>query len=132
MREWVRAIERRDTIAVRALAMSRAEFAWLYYPSHPYSRPPYEHPPQLFWFQVTANSDKGIGRALQRLGGQSLRYRSHACDETIELAPGDGTIHAACSVTVGAPGDSATTLRLFGAIFEHRGAFKFVSYGNEL
>src|SRR3712207_7674926 len=42
---FVRAVETSDTTALRDLALSRAEFAYLYYPESPLSRRPYEEPP---------------------------------------------------------------------------------------
>lgn len=47
VRRFMSALEKRDTVALRAMAMSRSEFAYLYYPTSPQGLPPYELEPGL-------------------------------------------------------------------------------------
>jgi hypothetical protein len=75
VQRFVRAVERRDTLALRAMALSRAEFAYLYYPSTRYVRAPYELAPETLWFLSLQNSEKGIGRLVDRRGGAVARAR---------------------------------------------------------
>jgi len=127
---FVRAVEQRDTAALRELLMSRAEFAWLYAPQHEYARPPYEMSPGLFWFQLQQQSEKGIGRVLQRLGGRPLQYTGYRCDPAAAVAVGAGTAYGNCVVAFTRPEIGADTMALFRSIFELDGRFKFISYAN--
>src|SRR5690606_37536675 len=40
-----------DTSGFEAIALDRAEFAYLYYEDSPLAQPPYELPPELTWFR---------------------------------------------------------------------------------
>jgi hypothetical protein len=131
VRRFARAVERRDTVALREMALSRAEFAYLYYPSTRYVRRPYELDPETLWFLSLQNSEKGIGRLLERRGGRPLGLVAHACADapTVE---GENRLHDRCVVDHRPPGaDSVERRRLFGTIIERAGAFKFVSYAND-
>lgn len=128
---FARAVEMRDTAAIRGLTVSRREFAYLVYPSHPLSRRPYELPPALLWFQLSEGSNKGITRLLRRAGGRPLGVVGHACASPPERQ-GENRVWARCTVRqVRAPGDTAAA-RLFGPILERGGVYKFVSYANDL
>lgn len=127
---FLRAIAAQDTATVRRLVLSRAEFAWLYYPHTRFTRPPYELGPELLWLQVGAASEKGIVRVLRRYGGAPLRLDALACADT--AAEGPNTILGGCRVTFSLPDSGARSLRLFGSVIARDGRFKFVSYANEL
>ena len=130
IRRFVAAIEHRDTAAVRAMVVDRAEFAWLYYPSSAYTRPPRLQEAPLAWFLMVENSQKGITRAFNRLGGSGVSYRGHQCD----AAPAIETRNRfwrGCVVTVRGAESRGLTLRLFGSIIERDGQFKFLSYAND-
>jgi hypothetical protein len=130
VRAFVRAVETRDTAAFRRLTLSRAEFAYLYFPDSPLARPPYEMPPALLWFQLTEGSHKGVGRLLARLGGAPLGYAGHRCAAPPERQ-GANRLWERCTVRlVGAPGDTAVR-RLFGPIVARGGRFKFLGYAND-
>jgi hypothetical protein len=130
VRAYVRAVEARDTAALRRMVLSRAEFAFLYFPESPLARRPYEVPPGLLWFQITEGSNKGIVRALRRLGGRPLGYGGHAC-EGAPKREGPNRLWERCRVrVVRAPGDTAA-LRLFGSVLERGGRYKFVGYAND-
>jgi hypothetical protein len=131
VRAFVSALEARDSAVFASLALTRAEFAWLYFPSHPYARPPYEMPPGLFWLQVASGSERGIARLLTRLGGKPLGYRGLICRDTARAAHGDIAITDSCRVVISAESGGPDTVRMFGSIAERDGRFKFVSYANE-
>jgi hypothetical protein len=118
-------VERHDTADLRAMVMSRAEFAYLYYPHTQYTRRPYELPPELLWFQIGQNSEKGIVRVLRRLGGQPLGVRSTKCEDEPEKV-GPTRLWNRCLVR-----RAGAEERLFGSIMELDGRYKFVSYANE-
>jgi hypothetical protein len=131
VRAFVTALERSDTAAFQALLMSRAEFAWVYYPTNPQGLPPYDLSPELYWFLVDGRSRTGIARALEERGGRRLHVTGHTCDPTPSVE-GRNRIYGPCVVRrVQAPGDTVAE-RLFGPIIERDGRFKFVSFANKL
>lgn len=132
VRRLLTAIAARDTTAVRTLMLSRAEFAWLYYPDHELAKAPYEIAPSYIWGQMQDGSVKGITRAFERLGGKPLVFRSLSCDPVAKKVVGATTEYARCVVTVDGTGLSRQDVRLFSAIVERDGRFKFLSYANDL
>jgi hypothetical protein len=130
VRLLVIAVDRRDTAMVNRLVLTRAEFAYLYYPSAPLARPPYELDPQMMWYQLVSQSEKGIVRAFDRLGGTRLRHVGHACADAERQ--GENRVWSGCTVTLVAGGRDTTRQRIFGSIVERGGRFKFVSYANDM
>ena len=126
---WVAAVESHDTTTIRELVIDRAEFAWLYYPASPFAQGPLYQSPDLVWFRLQANSEKGIVRVLRRLGGSEMRYRSVACREAPRIE-GENRIWEYCEVLRGEGSESRAEV-LFGGILEHDGRFKFISYANQ-
>lgn len=124
------ALRTHDTTALRTLVLTRAEFAWLYYPTSVFSRAPYYQMPQLTWALNLADSDKGIARALERYGGPQIDVRGYDCADRPRV-DGGMTFHDRCSVRLREKG-TERRLRLFGSIAELRGQFKFYSYANDL
>lgn len=127
---FIDAIQTRDTTAVRQMVLSRAEFAWLYYPTSTFSREPYYQMPQLTWFLNIQDSEKGITRVMERFGGTDLRFSGYECPESSrmdgELAFWDG-----CLLEL-EHGGGPRRLRLFGSIVELDGQYKLYSYANDL
>jgi hypothetical protein len=120
----------RDSTALGALLLSRAEFAWLYYPAHAYSRPPYELDPGTFWTLIQGNSSKGFTRLLREYGGKRLGYVTHACKPSDAV---QAPVREWNQCEVGLTVDGAETVkRMFGSIVEIGGHYKFVSYANDL
>lgn len=130
-RRFLAALTAHDTATIQGLVLSRAEFAWLYYPHTRYTRRPYELGPELLWIQVSENSEKGIVRMLRRYGGSALRFDALACPDS-SVTEGPNTIIGPCRVTFAAADSAARTLQIFGSIIARDGQFKFVSYANEL
>lgn len=130
VRGFVRALEVRDTAALRRMALTSDEFAWLYYPSSPLSRTPYELAPALMWFQLQGESERGASRLLGERAGRPLRYIRHTCGPA--RTEGENRIHSHCELRhLSSAGDTLTE-RLFGLIVERDGSYKFVSYANRL
>lgn len=130
-RALLAALESHDTATVRRLVLSRAEFAWLYYPHTIFTRPPYEMGPELLWLQISANSEKGAVRLLRRYGGSPLRLDALLCPDSVQQE-GPNTVTAGCRVRFSAADSAARDLRLFGSLLNRDGRYKFVSYANEL
>lgn len=128
------AVSKRDTAALRAFPVSRAEFAWIVYPAHMYSRPPYELDPALFWLQLKAETDKGLHRLLARLGGHPLHLVGmHCTRDTLQLAPAGGMLWGECRVRFrdAEVGDGVVERKLFGSIVERDGHARLLSYAND-
>lgn len=130
VREFVRALEVRDTAALGRMVLKTDEFAWLYYPSSPLSKPPYELAPALMWFQLQGESERGASRLLAERAGRPLRYVGHACDAA--RTEGTNRIHSHCELRHLLPAGDTVAERLFGLIVERDGSYKFVSYANRL
>jgi hypothetical protein len=131
VRNYVRAVERRDTVALRRMLLTSSEFAYLYYPTNPQGLPPYDLNPDLMWFMLSTGSDKGLTLALGELGGRRLGYAGYTCD-SIPSRQGSNTVWGPCAVRLRPKGGEPTSRRLFGLILERGGRYKFVSYANKL
>ena len=125
----VRAIEESDTAALRDMVMSRAEFAYLYYPTSVFTRPPMKQEPALVWYLHTQPSEKGVSRMVNRYGGRRLRIFNGCAPPKVE---GENRLWFDCvQRIVNADGDT-TVIRLFGGVYERNGRFKIFSYSNDL
>jgi len=130
-RALLAALSARDTAGVRALVMSRGEFAWLYYPHTKFTAPPYELGPELVWIPLVAASDKGAGRLLSRFGGRTLRFGALTCPDTV-TTEGPNIIVTGCTVRFAAGDSAARDLRIFSSLLSRDGRYKFLSYANDL
>lgn len=119
----------RDTARLQQMQVSAAEFAWLVYPSSPFTRPPYRESPQMVWYQLRAQGDPGLTRLLQRRGGTPIRILDHRCDPEPAIE-GENRLWKRCEVRTASEGERQWE-RLFGVIIERRGHFKFASYQNQ-
>ncbi|MGE0552859.1 MAG: hypothetical protein AB7R55_05470 [Gemmatimonadales bacterium] len=123
---FVEALERRDTLALASLLLDKAEFAYLYYPWTPYTRPPYRQDPALVWFRMSAISERGLTRLLARDAGTPLGVTGHRCDpEPNRMGP--NRVWTNCVVTIA----RTRPRQLFGSIIERDGRFKFLTYDTE-
>ena len=128
---FITALGSRDTVALSSMAITRAEFAHLYYPTTAQGLPPYELEPRLMWHLLVQRSDRGLRRSLALHGGQRLRLLSYDCDKE-ESREGDNTISGPCVVRVKDKGGKTVSLGLISQIIERGGRYKFVSYANRL
>jgi hypothetical protein len=127
----VTAVERSDTAGLAGLMLTRAEFAYLYYPTIPEGRPPYDLSPGLFWFMLEGSSQRGRSALLSDRGGQPLGYAGVRCDGPPRHYA-ENTVWPLCLVRrVQATGDTVEA-RLFGPIVERGGRFKLVTLANKL
>lgn len=124
-----RAVTTADDAALGALTISRAEFAWLVYPSSPYTRPPTVQPAGLVWRLIASSGDVGRRRLLERLG-TSYAPLAHHCPLAPEVQ-GDNRIWNGCTVTHRLPDGRTVTQRLHGPIIQRHGHFRFVSLAND-
>jgi hypothetical protein len=131
VRAFLQALETRDSSALRAMTLSQAEFAWLYYPTAREANPPYALSPALLWFTQQGRSERGIRVALGELGGRLLRYLGHACAPEPRIE-GVNRLWGFCTVRYASEGGDTLQQQLFGLVIERGGIFKFVSYANQL
>jgi hypothetical protein len=124
------ALQASDTAAFEALAVDRAEFAWLYFPSASIARPPYELPPGLAWFRLQEGNRKGVFRALRELEGRPLALYGHRC-EPEPVVEGQNRIWVGCAVHLARASGQPVSLRLFESILERDGRFAVLSFAND-
>ena len=128
---FARAVTARDTAALRAMSLSRAEFAYLYYPSTQFVRPPYLTAPDVLWMLMHARSESGMKRLVARVGGGDMRITRYDC-EPAPRVEGDNRFFERCTIAYRREAaDSVEHRRLFGSIVERGGRYKFVSYAND-
>jgi hypothetical protein len=128
---YLDALAARDTATLAAMAVSRAEFGYLYYPTTPQSRPPYNLAPELMWFLLDQRSDRGIRRVLQIYGGQDLTLLGYDCGPG-ESVEGENTVWGPCQVRFRLAEGDTVSQRLFSQIIRRGGRYKFLSYANKL
>jgi hypothetical protein len=114
---FVAALEATDTAELRRMALTRAEFAYLYYPTTQFAQPPYELNPALVWYRLESYSSRGLVRALDRFGGRPLRVTGHACDAA-PLVQGGNRIWHGCVLHARDAADRQVSLSLFGPVLE--------------
>lgn len=130
-RAFVAAVGANDVPGVARTLMTRAEFAWLYYPENPVSAPPYELPAGIAWFELEGNSLAGIRRALASHGGRPIVFRDLDC-ASLPVVQGANRLWNGCVVSLVQKDGSDISLRLFGSILERDGRFKLVTAANDL
>jgi hypothetical protein len=127
---FVSAAEHGDSAAFRGMALTRAEFAWLYYPHLPEAAPPYELEPGLMWFMIETNSGRGLRTLLAERGGRPLSVVGYSCEG--ERHHGPVTLWAPCVLRrLQSEADTVSEI-LFGPIVSRDGQFRFVSFANKL
>lgn len=130
VRGFIHALATGDTAALVDMALTRAEFAFLTYPSSPYTKPPYRQSPEIVWLLLGVGHDKGLTRLLRRLGGRDLAYLGHRCAPK-PLEEGHNRIWRGCAVRLRLGTSDIRESRLFGAIIERDGHFKFATYASD-
>lgn len=128
---FVRAVERRDSAALGRMQLSRAEFAYLVYPSSPFTRPPFRQQPEVAWLLQRTAGDAGLGALYRALGGRPLGFDGYRCAPT-PAAEGENRLWRGCRVRYRNADGSPVEGSLFGVIVERAGQFKFVNYANDL
>lgn len=127
---YVAALEQSDTSALRALAVSRAEYAHLVFPGSVMARPPYELDPDVAWMLLMVESEKGVARALGFVGARPVAYAGVRCPEpTIDRG---SRSWRGCTVALRLADGTKAAAPLFGEIVEVKGRYKFLSYANPL
>jgi hypothetical protein len=131
VRRFAKALARRDSADLRAMAISAREFVDLVYPSSPYTHAPYRQSPGLTWMQIRNPSEAGLSRLLRTLSGKTLTAGGLSCEPKPERQ-GANVLWTGCTLRLTGPGASPAPHRYFGSILERDGMFKFVGYANQL
>lgn len=126
---FLSAVARGDTVTLAQLRVTRAEYAWLYFPTSVYAAAPYELAPDVAWMLSTAASEKGLTRVVGRLGGAQLELRGYTCVQ--QGREGENRFWRECTLAYDHPVDGPASRQLFGSIMEHGGRYKFLSYAND-
>lgn len=130
-RRYLEALSRSDTNALRRMHITRAEYAFLYFPASRMMKPPYELPPEVAWLLLSAESGKGLSSVLRRFGGQRLELETVRCPGE-PLRDGLSVVWRDCVVGYRGEDNILTEQPLFAAILERAGQFKFFSYATPL
>ncbi len=130
VKRFLDAVVRNDTTALLEMQLSRAEFAYLYYPESRFSRVPYELEPQLMWMQTSLRGDKGLGRLLKHYGGKRLEHVKLECLPDMKEGP-TVVLTPRCQMHW-REGGRPVVGELFGSIIRRDGLYKFVSYANKI
>lgn len=118
--------------ALRQLTLSKAEFAYLYFPASRFARPPYAQPPAVNWLLIEQNGLKGETRLLRHYGGAATDIVDHTC-EADPVVEGRNIVWSHCRLALRQEdGTVLEDVRLFGSIVERDGRFRFVSLANKL
>jgi hypothetical protein len=128
---YLKALGARDTATLAAMAVSRAEFGYLYYPTTPQGLPPYNLAPELMWFLLDQRSHRGLRKALEIHGRQDLTLLGYDCGQG-ESIEGENTIWGPCTVRFRRAEGDTVSQRLFSQIIRRGGRYKFLSYANKL
>lgn len=129
--QFVRAVERGDNAGLRTMALTQAEYAYLVYPSSPFTRPPYRQQPEVAWLLLRTSGDAGLTGLANRLFKRSLGYKGYECAAE-PVVEGENRLWRTCRVRYTSPEGAEARGALFGVIVERGGEYRFVNYANDL
>ena len=121
------AVESRDAVALRSLALDEREFREHVWPELPASRPERNLPFSYVWTDLNTKSEAGLNAVLAACGGRRyqldrVRFTGGATQyETF-------VVHRESVVDVRDGEGRRETLQLFGSVIEKGGRFKVFSY----
>ncbi|MBW8772352.1 MAG: hypothetical protein JF590_03530 [Gemmatimonadetes bacterium] len=121
------ALARRDTAQLRAVAVSKGEFGWLYYPTSAQGLPPYDLSPGLYWFMLQERSDRGLRWLLEHPLNAPGRYAGLDCG-TRSNVEGANTSWGPCLARWIGPRGDTSSARLFTQVVEREGRWKVLTY----
>jgi hypothetical protein len=128
VKRFIAAVQANDSVDIRRMVMNAAEFIDLYYPTSMFATPPYKQSPELRWFLIQENSNKGISRLLSRYGGKPIKLVDYNC-AAVATVEGDNKLWDRCVVQWN---QKPSPVRIFSTIVERHGQFKIMSYANDL
>ncbi len=126
---FFKALSAGDAAAIRGMALSRAEYGHLYYPTSLYTKQPYELAPDIAWLLSSQGNAKGATRLIQRLGGRTMRSEGVQCMRT--EPEGKNIIRSQCTISFIENRGEVQTRSLFQSMIERDGHVKFLSYSGD-
>jgi hypothetical protein len=127
---YVAALAARDSAAVLRFALTRAEYAWLYYDGSPEQQSGLV--PQAAWPIAESRSNVGLGRAADRVSSLgNARVLTATCGPTKVVLPA-AELDGPCTVVLESSGGKRTTLQISRMVIQRDGRVKLVSFANDL
>jgi hypothetical protein len=117
-----------DTAALQALTVSRAEFAWLYYPTARQGLPPYDLAPALYWFTIDSRNHRALGHLLEG-STPGLRFVSADCG-TAATTEGANQVWGPCTFSLAPAAGGAVKVRYLSLVVEREGTWKVLQYSD--
>jgi hypothetical protein len=130
-RRYLDAVARSDTAALQRMHITRAEYAFLYFPTSMMMKAPHELSPDVAWLLHSTESASGLTSVMHRFGGQRLELRAIRSSGE-PLREGVNIVWRDCVVRYRADGTKERERPLFAAIIERAGRYKFFSYATTL
>jgi hypothetical protein len=130
VKRFIKAVVAGDSLDLRAMQVSIAEFAYLVYPDSPNTKPPYTQDPALVWRTIQNPSESGFIRLVRRAGGVPVTLERYSCDPA-PTTQGANRFWTNCELRLRGEKGDVSPHRFFGNIIERGGMFKFMSYKNE-
>jgi hypothetical protein len=128
LRRYWSHLARKDTAALPQLVVSRAEFAYLYYPHSPEAEAGIS--PEIAWLLIGSQSDRGLARALSRAEGAMSAGLAHSFCEGDPRTSGEFRMYGPCAIVLSSqPPD---TVWLARTIVARNGVFKLLGLINGL
>jgi len=126
---YVDALRDRDSIAVLRFALTRPEYAWLYYDASPEQQSGLV--PQAAWALLESRSNVGLGRAAGRVSALgNARVVKATCGPTRVRLPAAELV-GPCTVVLEAANGTRTPLPLSRMVMRRDGRVKMVSFAND-
>jgi hypothetical protein len=126
---YVAALQARDSIAVLRFALTRGEYAWLYYDRSPEQKSGLV--PQAAWALMESRSNVGLGRAAGRMAALAdSRVIDANCGPT-KVTILQGELIGPCVVELQSANGVRTTLPISRMVMRRNGRVKMVSFAND-
>lgn len=117
-----------DTAGLQALTLSRAEYAWLYYPTATQGLPPYDLAPALYWFTIDSRNHRALSQLLEgSVAGR--RFVSADCGTTT-TTEGANQVWGPCIFTLTPTSGPAVKLRYLSLVVEREGTWKVLQFSD--
>lgn len=128
LRAVAAAIAAHDTAGLQALTLSRAEFAWLYYPTATQGFPPYDLAPALYWFTIDTRNHRALSQLLEgNIPGR--RFVSADCG-TVTTTEGANHLWGPCLFTLAPVSGPAVKVRYLSLVVEREGTWKVLQFSD--
>lgn len=122
----IHALEKRDTLTLQKLLVSKKEYRQWLWPEYPASWPVLNMPVEFAWGNLQAKTFRGLRYMIRTYGGQPLAYVSHSFEKKDPYQT--FTIHERPHVVVADTTGKEIELKEIGSIVEMNGSYKLISF----